>query len=181
MNRNSTALIILALLIPLAGCQHSGTTTTSQPRASQNSTAPPAVGSTPAPPTATANPSSTVPTQVTSAVDALIAQQETAKYPCLPHGVKLRSVTLKDDVATLDFNSRFNSLANMGDTTESQAQKALRTAVGTVNGVEKMNVTVDGKPFDSQMTDWSTPFDVHYQTDEGGSESPDNTTSTGSN
>ncbi len=123
----------------------------------------------------------TIVAQVTSAVDALLAQQATSKYPVLPKAVKLQTVTIKNDVATLDFNEKFNALANMGDTTEAEAQKALRTAVGTVKGVTKMNVTVNGKPFNSQMTDWSTPFDVHYQPDDEGDSSSQDSTETGSN
>lgn len=67
---------------------------------------------------------------------------------------------MKDGVVYLDFNSAFNRLANMGDTTESQAQKALRHALQGIPGVKMMAVTVEGKPFQSQMTDWTTPFPI---------------------
>ena len=48
----------------------------------------------------------------------------------------------------------------MGDSVESEAQKVLREAVATIPTVEKMRVTVEGKPYESQMTDWNTPFSV---------------------
>ncbi len=162
MNRNSTSVIVLAAMVTLAGCQHGGSKlhpqnpvtppTTTAPTNSTNSAN---SGGTPAN-------KQDMTAQVSSSVTALLAQQATAKYPVLPKGVKLRSVTLKGGIVTLNFNAKFNALANMGDTTEAEAQKALRTAVGAVAGVTKMNVMVEGKPFNSQMTDWSTPFDVHY-------------------
>jgi hypothetical protein len=58
-------------------------------------------------------------------------------------------------------------LANMGDTTESHAQKQLRAALAQFPGIEKMHVTVQGKPFDSQTTDWTEPFPVRDAPYEG--------------
>jgi hypothetical protein len=83
-----------------------------------------------------------------------------------PKGVSVARVTVTDGVATLDFSPEFNKLANMGDSTESHAQKHLRAAVAKFPGIEKMRVTVQGKPFDSQATDWTTPFPVRQSGEE---------------
>ncbi len=83
-----------------------------------------------------------------------------------PKGVKLETITVHDGVAALDFSPEFNQLANMGDTTESHAQKQLRAALAAFPAIQKMTVTVHGKPFDSQTTDWTTPFPVRLSAEE---------------
>ncbi len=99
-------------------------------------------------------------TPIKDAVEKLLAQQDASDHPFIPKGTKLLSADYKDGVATLDFSKEFNALAEHGDTVESKAQKALQRALAGVHGVEKMRVTVEGKPFDSQATDWNTPFPV---------------------
>ncbi len=93
-------------------------------------------------------------------MEKLLAQQSESDHPFIPKGTKLLSADFKDGVASLDFSREFSTLADSGDTVESQAQKALRRALARINGVEKMRVTVEGKPFESQATDWNTPFPV---------------------
>ena len=88
-----------------------------------------------------------------------------------PKGTELETVSVHDGVATLDFSSEFNKLANMGDTTESEAQKRLRATLAKFPAVEKMVVTVKGKSFDSQMTDWTTPIPVRDAAEAGGDSS----------
>jgi len=83
-----------------------------------------------------------------------------------PRGTTVESVTVVSGVATVDFSPEFNRLSNMGDSTESAVQKQLRAALSTVPLVEKMKVTVHGKPFDSQMTDWTSPFPVKQTSEE---------------
>lgn len=85
-----------------------------------------------------------------------------------PRGTRLLTAHLELGVASLDFSSEFNALADSGETTESNAQKALRNALSSVPGIDKMRVTVEGKPFQSQATDWNTPFPVK-STDSGAS------------
>jgi hypothetical protein len=85
-----------------------------------------------------------------------------AGHSPFPRGTRLLSADLKDSVVTLDFSSEFSALANMGDTTESDAQKILRKTLAQFPNVQKMRVTVEGKPFDSQATDWNTPFPVRH-------------------
>ena len=79
-----------------------------------------------------------------------------------PPGTRVLSVTLEDAVVTLDLSSEFNQIKSMGDTTEGLAQRALRKTLSKFANLDKMRVTVDGKPFDSEMTDWNTPFRIHY-------------------
>ena len=82
------------------------------------------------------------------------------KQGVFPKGVLLENVDIKENVATLNFSAEFNQVANMGETGESEVQKALIRIVAAHSGVEKMRVTVNRKPFDSQATDWNTPFSV---------------------
>lgn len=77
-----------------------------------------------------------------------------------PKGTRLIATTVHGGVAALDFSPEFNHLANMGESTESGAQKQLRAALAKFPEIDKMTVTVAGKPFDSQATDWTTPFPV---------------------
>jgi len=77
-----------------------------------------------------------------------------------PSGVQVKGVSIEDGVATIDFSHEFSELANSGETVESDAQHALRRALSRFATIEKMRVTVDGKPFESQATDWNTPFRV---------------------
>ena len=83
-----------------------------------------------------------------------------------PKGVKLETVTVQGGVAALDFSTEFNKLGSMGDTTESRTHKRLRAALAKFPEIEKMTVTVHGKPYDSQMTDWTTPFPVRLSDEE---------------
>lgn len=77
-----------------------------------------------------------------------------------PTGTRLKSIKLEEGVATLDFSSEFNGLANMGESGESLAQQKLQATLAKFPNVEKMRVTVEGHSFDSQATDWNTPFPV---------------------
>lgn len=141
------------LSVSLTGCNKPSSTT--NPSGPTNSVPPPI----PSPPVT--NPTGTASkTPVTDAINRLLEEQATTPYPVLPRGTKLLGARVKDGVAYLDFNSAFNQLANMGDTTESEAQKALRHALQGIPGVKMMAVTVEGKPFQSQMTDWTTPFPI---------------------
>ena len=77
-----------------------------------------------------------------------------------PANVKVNRVTIDKGVASIDFSAEFSQLANSGESVESAAQKCLRNTLSQFKTIEKMRVTVDGKPFDSQATDWFTPFTV---------------------
>lgn len=140
-------------VLMLVGCNRS-TTNTSPPPPTFPPSAPP-VSPSPSPPSSTVSK-----TPVTDAIQRFLAEQANAPYPVIPRGTKLLGARVQNGVAYLDFNSTFNQLANMGDTTESQAQKALRHALRGIPGVRMVAVTVEGKPFQSQMTDWTTPFPI---------------------
>ena len=74
-----------------------------------------------------------------------------------PKGVILNKADIKAGVLSLDFNAAFNGVANLGDTGESEAQKELMRVASGHSAFDKMRVTVNGKPFQSQATDWNTP------------------------
>ena len=70
----------------------------------------------------------------------------------LPKDCGLRSVTLKNGVATIDFTKEFASLATAEDASAATSQ-ALRAIVFTASqfpGVKKVEVLVEGKPFEAQ-------------------------------
>jgi hypothetical protein len=129
----------------------------------QTTTAPPAVP--PQSQTAQA-PSQDASATITADVNKLLAQTKTPSglNSPFPPGTQLKSVSIEGDVATLDFSKEFNGLIDSGETTESMAQRELRKAASHVFGVEKMRVTVEGKPFESEATDWNTPFPVRFDT-----------------
>ena len=102
------------------------------------------------------------PSKKTPVKDSLIAllEKDAKTDHVFPSGVQVKSVTLENGVASIDFSHEFSELANSGETVESDAQHALRKAIAKFTTIEKMRVTVDGKPFESQATDWNTPFPV---------------------
>ncbi len=77
-----------------------------------------------------------------------------------PDSVQLKSVEIAHGVAVVDFSHEFAKLADSGETVESEAQKRLRSTVAKFKNVERMRVTVEGRPFESQATDWNVPFAV---------------------
>jgi hypothetical protein len=98
-------------------------------------------------------------TPVKNSLVALLEQDAQGDH-VFPSGVQVKSVTLAEGVATVDFSHEFTQLANSGETVESDAQHSLRKALAKFTTIEKMRVTVDGKTFESQATDWNTPFPV---------------------
>lgn len=168
MNRRALHLLLgVALSAILVGCNKTETEQQAPP-----APAPPVVqgDKTPAPPgTATAE---TAPTDKTPVVpDAQAAQtalNAVLEEKVFPQGTKLQNLTLVDHVATLDFSKEFNQIKTMGESSESLAQKALMATLAKVPGVDKMRVTVEGKAFESENTDWNTPFSVHKTTAQEG-------------
>lgn len=95
-------------------------------------------------------------TPMKDSVTAVIAKNS----DIFPKDTKLNGINLKNKIVTLDFSAEFNKLALTGEGKESEVQQKLRTALAKFPSVHKMCVTVDGKSFQSQATDWSTPFPV---------------------
>ncbi len=76
-----------------------------------------------------------------------------------PKGTRVVGVNLKEGLATLDFSEEFKQIETMGESTESEAQKAIIGALVRFP-VEKARVVVEGKPYSSAAVDWSQPFAV---------------------
>jgi hypothetical protein len=153
----AAALALGAAVWLIAGCR---------PAAPGNAGAPPAA---PRPVSGAPNPGPAAPVetsvdvaQVRTAIAAAIKQHPRA----FPRGVAVTGLVVQGGVADVDFNKQFNGLTSMGDSTEAAAQKHLRAALAAFPAIEKMRVTVQGKPFDSQMTDWTTPFPVRESAEE---------------
>ncbi|HLV80332.1 MAG TPA: GerMN domain-containing protein [Chthonomonadaceae bacterium] len=136
------------LLLALSGCHP------------QQPSVPPS-NSVPPPPPPTASEPFAVKTPVKDAVQQMLAQQQARPDSVIPQGTRLLSVNLKDGVATLDFSKEFGKLADMGETTEGQAQKLILKTLAPISTVDKVTVTVEGKPFVGQ-TDWDR-LDVRIQ------------------
>src|SRR5579872_2594489 len=136
-----------------------------------------AAGCKPPPPPATSSPppgASTLPSVSTGGQDVIdtkpiadAVDEAIQAHPSLfPKGTALKTVTVRDRVVALDFNSEFGKLGNLGDTVESKTQRELRAALAQFATVDKMTVTVQGKPYDSQTTDWTTPVPVRLSQEE---------------
>ena len=151
MRLRSFALTALGVLA-MAGC-HS-------PASSPPVTSPTPSVVTPIPtaPTPTVSTEPTTHTPVRDALNDLLKSE--AGQAVFPKGTRLRTVRVSRGVAVLDFSSEFNSLSTMGDSAESQVQHSLRETLASFPGVKKMRVTVEGKRFESEATDWNTPFPV---------------------
>lgn len=151
----------LALALAIFGCNRSD----SPPQ----NTPPPANATTPTTTQNSAPPGSQTP--IKDSVEAFLAKNTDGKL--LPKNVRLLSANLEEGVVTLDFSDEFQALANMGDSTEAEAQRELRKILAQFSTVEKMRVTVDGERFDSQMTDWYEPFPVRDEDTEDVSQKPE--------
>ena len=150
------ALLLFAAFI--AGCNRNSGSEPAKPTTPSEQSASPQTNGQAVPPASGLTVSDT---PIKDAVEKLLTQQADTDAPFIPKGTRLLGADFKDGVASLDFSKEFGALANHGDTVESKAQHALRHALARVHGVEKMRVTVEGQPFDSQSTDWNTPFAVH--------------------
>ncbi len=82
-----------------------------------------------------------------------------------PPNTEIQGITLTDGVATIDFSAEFNKLTEMGDSNEGDVQRLLRRSLAVIKEIEMMRVTVDGHRFESQNTDWQTPFPVRSELD----------------
>lgn len=109
------------------------------------------------------------PTPIKDTVEDLIAADAERPNHHFPPGVRVHKVSLSDGVATVDFSREFDGLADMGESNESIVQKALRKTLAAFPRVQKMRVTVNGRPFQSESTDWNTPMRVR---DTGGEAGP---------
>ncbi len=143
-----SVVVVGAVTLVAFGCSHPQQTTTVI-------TPPPSTPKAPVEGSATDNSASKTP--VKSSIVALLEQDAKTDH-VFPAGVQVKSVTLEDGVVSIDFSHEFSELANSGETVESDAQHSLRKALSKFTTIEKMRVTVEGKPFESQATDWNTPF-----------------------
>ena len=146
-------LLSVLLVLLGSGCQNN------PPPIQTNNPTPPIQASQP-PPTDPVTP----PPSRTPIKDALeqrfAAAGAKGGHSAIPAGTRLLSINVKDGVAILDVSKEFNALADQGESVESKAQKELRATLAQFPEVHKMRLTVEGKPFDSQATDWNTPFPV---------------------
>lgn len=152
---------LLLMAVALCGCQGTPSGAPAEGAAIPAPAAPPVSDPQPVPPASGGQ------TPIKEALTGLLTQTTSSPFP---PGTQLIGVSVKEGVATLDFSKEFNALANSGDSVESAAQKSLRSTLAKFPHVQKMRVTVDGKAFDSQNTDWNTPFPVRDGAQKGAGE-----------
>ena len=153
--KSAATLAAFSALI-LAGCGKSREADNPTMTSTRTAPAPPVMK--PAPPDSAAD--GTAATQAERIKKEVEAALQSNPNGVFPKGVKINRVEIKEGVTSLDFNSAFNQVANLGESGESDAQKELMRTVAGCGVAQKMRVTVEGRPFDSQATDWSTPFSV---------------------
>lgn len=98
---------------------------------------------------------------VEGALKALFAQKDEGDHRNpIPEGTRLLSLRVDGGIATLDVSEEFNHVKQHGTTGESLAQNALRQTLAQFPQIDRMLVTVNGKSFESEHTDWSEPIPV---------------------
>ncbi len=106
---------------------------------------------------------------IKSALESLLEYHGDRAHPnALPEGTRLLGVNLRDGVVTVDLSREFNALREGGDTGESLAQNALRKTLAQFPQVQRMRVLVEGKPFESEHTDWTEPIPVRDEDAQAG-------------
>lgn len=87
----------------------------------------------------------------TAIVNALKHPSIQGVTPALAEGIKLKSakVDSSDDSITIDFSDDFVSLQNLGSGPESSTLKAIANTFGYNFNVNKVIITLNGKPYES--------------------------------
>ena len=147
---NSIAVLCAAAFVAAYGCNRPQPVSVPVPPPIVSVQTPPPAGEKPAAPT------NDIKQKLTDMID-----RDASADQVFPHGVKVLKVTVKDTVVSVDFSKEFSALANSGESTESAAQKLIRSTLAKEHGIERVSVSVEGHAFDSQATDWSTPFPVN--------------------
>ena len=100
------------------------------------------------------------------ASDALNALIASAPSP-LPSGASLRTLTIKDGLATVDFSPEFKKNFHGSDTQEAQAVNSILLTLGQFSTVKRVQILVDGDIIDSLggHFDISTPLNVIHPDD----------------
>ncbi len=105
---------------------------------------------------------------IAAALDVLLQAKPGPQQPRIfPEGVRVLGVRVQDGVATINMSEEFNRLKEMGDTPESLAQRALIQTLAQFPQVRSMLVLVNGKPFQSEHSDWTEPIPVRTESTAG--------------
>lgn len=105
---------------------------------------------------------------IRAALEALLEAKPGPNEPRIfPQGVRVLDVRVQDGVASINVSQEFNQLKQMGDTTEALAQRALLQTLAQFPQVQSMLVLVNGKPFESEHSDWTEPIPVRGESASG--------------
>ena len=158
-----TALVVVAVGAALGvALMRSGHAPAPARPAAQQPRAP--VAPRPAPSPATADDQAVA--KVRAALQDLLhrAAEKPSESP-FPQGTRLIDLRLEGDRAVIDLSPEFGDIATQGNTTESAAQWALRSALARCPGVRRMRVLLGGKLFEGEH---SGPWDDVPVRDETG-------------
>ena len=92
-----------------------------------------------------ATPTAQSPAPAQEAISGLIS----APTSPLPPGTKLRSITISDGLATVDFSRALKDNFRGGDTQEAQTVNAILGTLGQFSTVNKVQILVEGQRVDS--------------------------------
>ena len=106
------------------------------------------------PPAQSPSTDATAPSPIKDALTTLFAREAQAKDSPFPKGTHLLDVDLKDKLATVNVSKEFNGLADKGESYEGLAQKKLCASLAPFATVDTMRLTVEGKDYESQASDW---------------------------
>lgn len=85
-----------------------------------------------------------------TAMELLIAgPKKTALEPVIPVGTKLRSVSIKDHIAYVDFNDKLVKNNNGGSTSEILLVAAIVNTLTEFHDIQKVQILVEGKKIDT--------------------------------
>lgn len=100
----------------------------------------------------------------------LATAAEGPTHSAIPAGTRLLSLHVHDGLAKINLSREFRALSEQGDTGESLAQNALRSALAQFPAVRKMTVLVDGTLYEGEHSgEWS---DIPVRDDAAGGNTP---------
>jgi hypothetical protein len=135
----------------LCGCRNTEQTADAESKAPAPTQA---ISQTSAPPAVAPASDTATPSPIKDALTTLFAREAQAKDSPFPKGTHLLDVDLKDKLVTVNVSKEFSQLASKGESYEGLAQKKLCAALAPYPAVDTMRLTVEGKDYESQASDW---------------------------
>ena len=151
MKKYLIGALALSLLLPLSGCMNENTTPPQKQEETKQTPAkkgpgvlylPSEDGTGVLPKTLTLTHETTDAAQI---LTALIAADRAAPYPLFPENLTVRSVSIKDSIATVDFSKELKNLA-AGQTTETLFITSVVNTLTEDPAITGVRFTIEGTP-----------------------------------